>query len=739
MAGTINTANLSASFDVTKLKEGMNATRAEINKLGSILRTAEPATSKFNREVDLVSKAFETGAISSEQMQNAIAMLKEKYGVLTPAQQEAIENEKRQQAELQKQKQQISEVESVLKSLMTTEQRYLETMQLLNKAHQDGIIDANQLKNAIDTLREKYGVLTPEMEAASAAMEQEKQEIAQLNAVLKSLVTTEERNLEKIRMLNDAHAKGRITTEQLVSATAHLDGSLERERQELDAVRSILARSESPQEKYRADLQLIEKAAREGKISLNDFAHAATQLQTKLYQLDGDRVQNELKKASGGGLLSQARGQLGNLAGGMLAGFGVGAGVNLARSAVEELDAVGDAAAKAGVSFAEMITLEKTLAEVGGVQIGQVRSAIGKMTINLVNARDKGGELAKSLQAIGLDAAQLANMDAVTAFGLIAEHSQRIEGHADKMQFATQLFGKAGVEMVPAFDVTRANLAEMEQHLKQMNLLLSQEQAANVGAMGDQMERVKDLTVGIGLDLANTFGPMFENILGDVKDVVAGFRNLRDLIQGFPQLQPIADPDAEAARRVAAIQAERAKKTEEAFDRARELNKELGWTKDIEKFIDDIKSVQGPGQRMLDAQGLVEVLENVQQLRQEKQAAQDEFAAQLFADEIESTIRMFEDGLRSIEQERAANEADIMKQSDQMQREIDRESQRKIGEADTNLAPAVRAGTVEAYKMMNRQNEDRRHRAEHMAKLDAMRDELRKFNERNTVVLSKRR
>ena len=102
-------------------------------------------------------------------------------------------------------------------------------------------------------------------------------------------------------------------------------------------------------------------------------------------------------------------------------------------------------------------------------------------------------------------------------------------------------------------------------------------------------------------------------------------------------------------------------------------------------------------------------------------------------------MQLFEDGLRSIEKERAANEADIMKQSDQMQRELDRESQRKIGEADTNLAPAVRAGTIEAYKMMNRQNEDRRHRAEHMSKLDAMRDELRKFNERNTVVLSKRR
>jgi hypothetical protein len=74
-----------------------------------------------------------------------------------------------------------------------------------------------------------------------------------------------------------------------------------------------------------------------------------------------------------------------------------------------------------------------------------------------------------------------------------------------------------------------------------------------------------------------------------------------------------------------------------------------------------------------------------------------------------------------------------------MQREIDRESQRKIGEADTNIAPAIRAGTVEAYKMMNRQNEDARHRQEHLAKLSSMETEMKKFNEKNFAVLSKRR
>ena len=499
-------------------------------------------------------------------------------------------------------------------------------------------------------------------------------------------------------------------------------------RAEINKLGSILRAAEPEVNKVQREIELLEKAYKAGAISADQFRNAVRHLNSQL------KEQGSLSKG-----IQFGRNQLGNMAGGMLAGFGVGAAANTARSAVEEMDAVGDAAAKAGVSFSELITLERTLGEVGGVEVGQVRSAVGKMVVNLANARDKGGELADSLRAIGLDAGQLADMDAVAAFGLIAEHTQRIEGHANKMQFATQLFGKAGVEMVPAFDVTRAHLADMEGHLKEMNLLLSDQQAANVGAMADEMKRMRDMATGIGLDLASAFGPGIRNILGDLKSVVGMFRDIRDAIQGTPQFQPIADPDAEAARRVAAIQAERAKKTEEAFDKARELNKELGWTKDIEKFIDDIKSVQGPGQRMLDAQGLVSVLENVQQFREDKQRANDEFAAQIFADELEATMQLFEDGLRSIEKERAANEADIMKQSDQMQRELDRESQRKIGEADTNLAPAVRAGTIEAYKMMNRQNEDRRHRAEHMSKLDAMRDELRKFNERNTVVLSKRR
>jgi hypothetical protein len=282
----------------------------------------------------------------------------------------------------------------------------------------------------------------------------------------------------------------------------------------------------------------------------------------------------------------------------------------------------------------------------------------------------------------------------------------------------------------------------MESHLQSVGLLLGQDRANAIGAMNDELSKMRDLWTSITLKVGEEFFPLVKQVMQDLKTSLDGLANVRILLRdamGLDKPMTEAEQDAEAKRRFDAIVEDRRKKTEAAFEQARKLNKELGWTKDIERFINDIKAVEGTGQRMLEAQGLLEVLQFAKQGREEKAKAQAEFDAQLLADEIDQTMQSLEQGIMSIEKERADNESQIIRQSDQMQRDIDRESQRKIGEADTDIAPAIRAGTVEAYKMMNKQNEDARHRQEHLRKLDEMKEEFRKFNEKNTVVLSKRR
>jgi hypothetical protein len=104
-----------------------------------------------------------------------------------------------------------------------------------------------------------------------------------------------------------------------------------------------------------------------------------------------------------------------------------------------------------------------------------------------------------------------------------------------------------------------------------------------------------------------------------------------------------------------------------------------------------------------------------------------------------ATWRQFGEDLRNDRMEMQQADREITQERDQRERAIEQMQSKRIGEADTNIAPAIRAGTVEAYKMMNKQNEDARHREEHLKKLDEMKEEFRKFNEKNTVVLSKRR
>jgi hypothetical protein len=764
MATTINAANISASFDITKLKEGMNATRAEINKLGSILRQAEPATSKFQREVDLVSKAFEAGAISSEQMQNAIAMLKEKYGQIDPAITAANEA-------MERQKQQIAEVESVLKSLVTTEQRNLEKIQLLNKAYQDGIIDAKQLADATAQL--------------DGSMERQKQQIAEVESVLKSLTTAEQRNLEKIQLLNKAHQDGIIDAKQLADATARLDGTMDREAATANRLKSIIQQSQGAAEGYKQDLKLLNQSLDKGTIDLEEYARATEHVRAKLNAIDSKKAVGELNQVSaaarnnraemdkpqtkkgglGAGALAMGRGALGNMAGGLVAAVGVQQLTSFAAESTAKLDEIGDAAAKAGVSFSEMITLERTLSEVGGVGVDQVRSAIGKMKVNILEARDslnsgKPNDLANSLKKIGVDINALSRMDAVTQFQTLAAATRQIADHGEQMQVSMQMFGKAGIELVPALQVSNDQFAEMEEHLRRSNLLLSQEQAAAIGKNADEMERMRDAMTASGAQLQSALLPMMKDFTSVIAEAARNLGMLYQQARGDFEPIPIDEMNKEADQKAQDFIRKRGlarqKQAMDDLEQIKKIQSEVGGdqAKQIQKDLDAIFPNKNNSPLYANVRDRIrdtdfsELKTKTEQMKSLVEKAQqikvqaDQNVANVINAELDAelaTWRQFGEDLRNDRMEMQQADREITQERDQRERAIEQMRSMKIGEADTNIAPAIRAGTVEAYKMMNKQNEDARHREEHLKKLDEMKEEFRKFNEKNTVVLSKRR
>jgi len=79
MAGTINAANVSIRLDYQKLKDGVDASRAELSKLAGHIKASIPATEQYARQTDLLRQAFKSGAINATTYAQTLDHLKTKF------------------------------------------------------------------------------------------------------------------------------------------------------------------------------------------------------------------------------------------------------------------------------------------------------------------------------------------------------------------------------------------------------------------------------------------------------------------------------------------------------------------------------------------------------------------------------------------------------------------------------------------------------------------------------------
>lgn len=290
-------------------------------------------------------------------------------------------------------------------------------------------------------------------------------------------------------------------------------------RTEISQLRSILKDSIDPVDKLKHQMTLLERAFKSGAIDVDQYARSMDHLKKKVAEVN--------QQASGGGIQGLLKGKFGQLAGMAAGAFTISSIVGTAK----EFDDIIDKSEQLGVSYRDLMVIGRTLEESGGISFEQSGQAISKMQLNLANARDKGGDLDKMLKSIGLSSRNLASMDAVSAFKQIQTAFSKIEGHANKTQFAVELFGKAGIDMVPALETSVDQFDQMEKHLMQAGLL-APGMEGKISEAADSAARLKDIFQGFALLVAAEFGPTLTKILGDLKSSMEGYANLKKVIQG---------------------------------------------------------------------------------------------------------------------------------------------------------------------------------------------------------------
>lgn len=198
-----------------------------------------------------------------------------------------------------------------------------------------------------------------------------------------------------------------------------------------------------------------------------------------------------------------------------------------------EIDAIGDSAKRMGMQFSELVDLRLAFGRSSGLDEGTIDASLQKMQLNLREAQSGSGDLANTLQSLGLDAGQLIEAGPVEAIKQISKASQDLKSPLDQSKLAFDLFGKSGVGLVTVLRDGPEAIDEMANRAKQLGLELSQAQVEQVGAANDAWEDLQLVATGAFRQIAAEVAPVITTILNSVNEVGTSFSGWQ---QSLPQV-----------------------------------------------------------------------------------------------------------------------------------------------------------------------------------------------------------
>jgi hypothetical protein len=314
-------------------------------------------------------------------------------------------------------------------------------------------------------------------------------------------------------------------------------------RTEVNRVASIMRQSVPPAEKYKQELDLLNKAFSEAGKQTAQYANAVEHLKRKHGQATpaisqtknviDQMKQSMLSAVPGGNMLANAiKGPVG-AALALAAAVGIMArGISQAATRIDE---AAKAARSLGTSYSELISLQMLASEVAGINADSLNKGLGQFVKRLAEARVNGGALSETLRAIGLDAAQLAAMNPAEAWKLAADAIAAIPDKAEQIRVSVALFGKEGIKFVELMRLGGDALEQMNKEADRLGLTMSAEAAASVEAMNDAFGRVGNSVEGIWNSLVTALAPTLTLVAKLVEEVFVFIRSATAATPGLSE------------------------------------------------------------------------------------------------------------------------------------------------------------------------------------------------------------
>lgn len=190
---------------------------------------------------------------------------------------------------------------------------------------------------------------------------------------------------------------------------------------------------------------------------------------------------------------------------------------NSIQAAIDQGDAFGKLAQRIGTTTEAFSGLAYA-GQFAGVSTDSLTTSFKGLNKAFIDAENPASTAAIAFNALGLNFRELKAQDPATAFTQIAEKVAGFSDGAEKAAAVTAIFGKAGQELIPMLNAGAEGLEAARKEAEALGLIISDETAAAMGDLNDDMQRLKNIGTGVAAQFAQALIPAFEVLVEIAKE-----------------------------------------------------------------------------------------------------------------------------------------------------------------------------------------------------------------------------
>jgi len=181
----------------------------------------------------------------------------------------------------------------------------------------------------------------------------------------------------------------------------------------------------------------------------------------------------------------------------------------MVKKSIDSMDAMSKMAQQAGVSVEALSSLSYA-ADLSGVSAEQFTTTLGRLTKGMADAAAGTGEAKKAFDLLGIGSSSLQSAD--EALMAIADKFAQMDDGAQKTALALQLFGRAGMQMIPFLNMGRDGIAELQAEADRLGVTLNTQTAQAAERFNDNLTRLGAIGQGLANKLASALLPALEQL-----------------------------------------------------------------------------------------------------------------------------------------------------------------------------------------------------------------------------------